>query len=803
VSLNLAEKYSSVVINQNQVVANPTDFSSGTSGSYRQEFYLPSDYRRGTESGELRYPDLSGFQLLVQITAGYAPQASFEYSLDYQVFGLGWVNVIQGVAIGAPTDGKVWMNAYFDEPIEVDQTKAGARWRINFQGRSTVAQPKDVPVTYANGEANVYGNRIVADLAPNVPWPFIYGGIPAFLYDDPSNSQVYFSYQQGIEKFWFASPNPLALPNHIRATLQDAASTPIIANGGEVSFCFRVLALTGDDGVDFLGNQYRSVVTRNKADSISTSLGADRDSYWLSKPNPSKFAIENLYFDVRKSASITYGRRNMVPNPSFEAGTSSWSDTTAVGAMTISDYWSTSGLKSLSWNGVSQTGTTFPGFQSDFIPVVAGRTYSARCDVNSITLPAGSGGVTLLLRFWNVGGFAIGDSAADFATGLGIDQLVVSGVAPVGAVNVTIIVFSISTAISSCRFYMDSVSMMEGPVGSLIYFDGDTDGHVWSGTAHNSVSFELLKPSIDDVSSVIDRLLIDPITPGAYFNAYYSTEGDPGATEDAWERKLWTRVPQTFRMERRETHVFPEPVKAKYIKIEFSHLQAQHYAPGDFQQAIRYKKHPKWVLDYFLARLSTDQVNPFLAERVRVIYDALDLAYNYYLDDLGQEPSTTIDVNNTSKIRVTDFLSNRTDASDRIDPTTLDRINLVMNTFRQQPALRGNPETLLAQYAHGTVNYNDDYPIEQNPPVSLNLPDVSSLNRDSVVIEQNYPVMFFYLTCRHAYREVEAKLSNDRAYFVGVRELAFLRDNYMSAFDTSTYIEPNADTLNIERNEFI
>jgi hypothetical protein len=161
VSLNLAEKYSSVVINQNQVVANPTDFSSGTSLDHIDKssiYHQIIDAVQNRASFAIQTSRASNF--LVQITAGYAPQASFEYSLDYQVFGLGWVNVIQGVAIGAPTDGKVWMNAYFDEPIEIDQTKAGARWRINFQGRSTVAQPKDVPVTYANGEANVYGNRI-------------------------------------------------------------------------------------------------------------------------------------------------------------------------------------------------------------------------------------------------------------------------------------------------------------------------------------------------------------------------------------------------------------------------------------------------------------------------------------------------------------------------------------------------------------------------------------------------------------------------------------------------------------------
>jgi hypothetical protein len=109
---------------------------------------------------------------------------------------------------------------------------------------------------------------------------------------------------------------------------------------------------------------------------------------------------------------------------------------------------------------------------------------------------------------------------------------------------------------------------------------------------------------------------------------------------------------------------------------------------------------------------------------------------------------------------------------------------------------------LLGDYARQTVDFNADYPIEQTPPTPISSSDVSSLNRDRVVIEQNHPVMFFYLTCRHAYREVEAKFTHDRAYFVGVRELAFLRDNYMTAFDTTTYIESNADTLNVERNEF-
>jgi hypothetical protein len=83
------------------------------------------------------------------------------------------------------------------------------------------------------------------------------------------------------------------------------------------------------------------------------------------------------------------------------------------------------------------------------------------------------------------------------------------------------------------------------------------------------------------------------------------------------------------------------------------------------------------------------------------------------------------------------------------------------------------------------------------------LSDVSTLNRDQVVLEQDYPVMFFYLTARHKYREVQAPFSHDRAYFVGIRELSFIRQHYATATDDRLYVESNVDTANAERNDFL
>jgi hypothetical protein len=795
VSHNLTQRYSSIILNQNQVATDEVLMADSGTG-YVQEFHLPADYRRGMESGELRYPDLSGIAFLVGITPGYQRFAAFDYEVQYQVFGLGWVTVASGVTIGAPNDGDAWMTAHFEEPVEINDVKAGGRWRILFGGvRPLGGDTRDLIVPYVNGEANVMGTQIPVELTTDEPYHFIHASKKAFLYLDSADGEVYFSYEQGIIDFKTTSPNPLALPSFDQAFEPDGSVLV------DTAFCFRVLALSAEDGVDFLGNEFRSVVVRNEADAISTALGADPDSFWLSKPNPSKFAVESLYFDMRKQGSTTYGLTNLVTNPSFEIGETAWLDLlTGTGAnISPSDDWSTGGTYSLKWEGTAPGGFPTAGFLSAQIPVKPGHTYTLRTDVNLVTLPTGSMGIRCYLIFYNTDDVSMGSTPLTLKAGLGEDTVVSTGVAPPGTEYAIVNMYVNASSSSAAKFYIDSVSVVES--ATPIYFDGDMEGYVWAGMPHDSMSFEVVEPSADDVATVIDRVLIDPMTPGSYFSIYYSEEGAPGLNEDQWENKLWKRIPQTYRMERKETHVFPEPVKAKYLKIEFSHLQARHYAPGDFQQPIRYKKHPKWVLDYFLARTETDA--SFLAQRVSVIYDALDLAYNYYLDDLNQEPRTVVDVNNSALTQVTTFLSDRSDVSDRIDPVTLNKVSLALEPYRNHPALRGYSRTLLGDYARQTVGTTEDYPVEISRPSALTTADVSTLNRDRVVIEQNYPVMFFYLSCRHKYREIEARFTHDRAYFVGVRQIAFLRDNYMTAFDTGTYIEPAADTLNVERNEFL
>jgi hypothetical protein len=63
--------------------------------------------------------------------------------------------------------------------------------------------------------------------------------------------------------------------------------------------------------------------------------------------------------------------------------------------------------------------------------------------------------------------------------------------------------------------------------------------------------------------------------------------------------------------------------------------------------------------------------------------------------------------------------------------------------------------------------------------------------------------MFFFLTCRHAYKEVAANFDTNKAYFAGTNDIEFLRSNYDIVSDQELYIESGVDTFNALRNDFV
>jgi hypothetical protein len=727
--IELAQKYSGVIIDQNQV-PDPAHHLDLDNQWYYQEFWLPEKFRYGTLAGEFRYPELSGFQILVKIPEGEAAKAALNWKLEFDVFGVGWTELEQGSVVGCHADGEqVWLDVFFRNPVHMGEVNLLGALRIGFQKLAS------------------------------------------------------------IDSIWYAEPNPIF---NVEALEE--------ATGLGYSFDFRILALTADSGTDFLGNPYRSIVVKSSASNVDTTTGGTTTGFWRSAPQPSEFAVVSTYYDVRNPPIL--GELNIVQNPSVEYGISGYSqkgywlteDLTVPPVVTTDEAFSgSSSLLVENEGGVHQGASmTFPKNEA----FIAGKPYTASVYLRGHNVTSNT---EYEIRFGNGKDFAklaevnLSNEWQRFSlVWIPVESVVSDGSFGEKAVSVTVR----TTASDTPGFYLDA--LMVSPTASLKpYLDGDLAGAQWTDAPGESASVEVTKNP-----AVIDSVFLDPQTPNVAFNVYYSNEGegDEHTTTEEWEKKLWTRVPQSYTATGRQQYVFPEPIKASFVQIEFTNLQAQSYNPGDFPKPVAYKKFPIWVTDYFIAQM---QLPNFVANVVGVSYDALEFAYNYYLDDLHQKPANPASTPSEVAEHINSFF-NRSDASNLVDPETLTQINLIMNTYTAPPAIQGDSKTLLGNKQSQIALAQINYPVEATPSqIATSLINVSRLNRENIVFEKTMPVMYFFLTCRHGYKELSASFDNNRAYFAAVNEVAFMRNQYTTAFDGEMYIESGGDNVNIETNDFI
>lgn len=577
-----------------------------------QEFKLPDDYTRGDPTDPT--PPLTAIQINCGIDSSFAQTATFSWTLDIYDES-GWDTLTSGKVIGVHADGdNVWADIYFSSPVEITDDMLDSLFRFGVRPPAKPNRPpvrnrlitsyRDDRPVFLTGDGPIFLDRMYENQIMETVNDL---GEPVIIWRESGSNRFYWSDQYGLLWYWYATDPPYYWS---RAKFADGSK--LQNNARDTALNFRILAGVADTGQDILGNVQRQVAVEKSASNLDTFTDKKPEDFWLSKPNPSAFAVECLYFDM-------------------------------------------------------------------------------------------------------------------------------------------------------------------------------TDG---SGQAQ-----------------VVDRILLDPLTQDVYFHIYYSSEGAPGESEGDWEDKLWTPVTKTFKMRQREVHALPEPITAKYIKLEFSHLKPEEYDPGEISLPILYKKHPKWVLSYFVALLNSIQNSDdaFVARQVQVNYNALDLAYNYYLDDLGQQPSAPVHLApNTNESFLSEFLTTTVDRSDQVDTATLERIKIAFEPFAREPNTLAPVDSVLRYYQIKNNNLPQSYPVEVQSFVSTtNFADVSSLRRDNLLFEATFPVMFFYVTSRHAYKLATASLSDNKAYFVGIREIAFTREHYTSTADTRLYVEGVGDNVNVARNEFL
>lgn len=825
--MGFLSSYSGIVLNQNATTTNPYSWRPAGGGTIYQTFTLPANYQRGTSSSELRIPDLSGLQILTYIKPGAAIPATVDYQLTYFINASGgWQPLASGTVIGSHSDGQSWFDIIFDNPVPVTQAMLSKQFRFSIQTRTaTNNQPTNQPVTVSNGAYVINGQSYTADLTPGVPFPITVNGLPAFLL--LSNGAVTYSIQQGVETLYLVSPTPLLNATSGRGQAYQADGiTPLLGSNTTASLNFRVLGLTADSGTNFLGNNYRACVIQTRGASTDTTNPANTTAsggqYWMSPPQPSRFAVQNLYFDVRPTpASPSYGVVNMIGNPSFEYDVigqapqwwSAFSSGGTVVDQTVRSSWTGGdGVQSLhmkyTFSAANQQLGIISGFQS-VSPTTGGQPTSLTCSMNYDMISGANANLYFTFLFYDNTQTLLpspyGTMSFDPST-IGIGSFSATTTIPANAVYVRCLVSALSTGVGSLEAYVDAIQVTQ-TAAAVPYFDGDSPDCQWTGQRGQSPSVQVIDPAPGNNTVVIDGVLVDPITPNMTFNVYYTSDDSftvANMTESDWEQKLWTRVPQVFVCNQRQQYVFPEPVSAKYIKIEFTNLQSRPYNPGNFQKPLLFKKFPTWVAAYFLDQMLSPS---FVASKVNVQYDALQFAYNYFLDDLQQAPASPSTPSTDAIDQLTSYFNTPVTG---VDASTLAKIDLNMKPFQQ--ALGTNVDTSSSLGAFTTTIFNTLSNTSQNPVPSiaeggtlpsLDLSTVSSLQRESVILEQGMPAMYFFLTCRHAYKEIAAPLQHDRAYFAGVNEIALVRHNYSSASDTPLYIESGADAANTQLSDWV
>lgn len=290
------------------------------------------------------------------------------------------------------------------------------------------------------------------------------------------------------------------------------------------------------------GEKARSIDTAS-SDDVGVATGSVRvvaDSYdplqqaasWLvaSYAEP-RLRVPSLTVDVLAQQ----GEVNWLENPSFETNTNDWFasngtlsrvvTTTPQGTTTMT-YTSTAAVAG---GNVAYTGP---------VPANPGEEWTASCWLRMITT---STDYRIYCRFYDAGGSTITQAitvvpSAELSL-TDYTRISVTGTAPADTASVRLMVLPSAGLTIGHGFRVDGAMLTKGPE-LLDYFDGDTAGAEWSGTAHASTSFssspsaqDVLAVTIGDLIAVTNAPPQNDTTSPTYFVEGYSEAIGPESYE--------------------------------------------------------------------------------------------------------------------------------------------------------------------------------------------------------------------------------------------------------------------------------
>lgn len=310
---------------------------------------------------------------------------------------------------------------------------------------------------------------------------------------------------------------------------------------------------------------------------------------------------------------------------------------------------------------------------------------------------------------------------------------------------------------------------------------------------------------------LIDGMRVAPRTPGVRMNIYSSREaldGDAPETVNEWDNLLWTPVAQnSFILRRNHLIDFPTPIRASYIKLEFTALNPLPWRIPNFPPLPpkKFRRFPTWVEDQFTNSALRNVIEDwFLRTATPVQIEVLE-SYKNPVFEFEYKEREFLAALALGKVKSSQLINQglvNVDEKSVLDPTTGSKVwvydvdqyhNSLLVSVDQNSVLgkavvaRFDPNVVKDPLEHGRIAIPTDA-----------IPTVSSVNNritESYSHLANMP-MRFNRTARHTYREDMAEF-NKKAFFVGIDEVTFLRAKYEQKHDDEVI------TISVYETEFM
>lgn len=325
------------------------------------------------------------------------------------------------------------------------------------------------------------------------------------------------------------------------------------------------------------------------------------------------------------------------------------------------------------------------------------------------------------------------------------------------------------------------------------------------------------------VAQVIDAVRMAPRTPGIHMHIYYSNEslnGRPPDTLDEWNSLVWTPLHQLYVLKTNAIFELPQQIKASYIKLEFTNLRPLPFDIPTYPPLppVTYRRYPTWVETQFFnpnfngyQRIVEDWFTRNKTGTMKRVLKAITgedeklLEFQYkqreFLAALALGRLDTL-----TKRRASQYVDVNSRAL--IDPVTQSKIyfatrdmykgTLVATVDRTsilgQVVAETYDSTVPGDPVEGEVNYSNLF---RTPNVST----VQNRIQQAYAHLTNTP-MWFNRKGLHYYMVEQAKF-NKKAYFAGIREVTFMRNDYSVLHDDPVIEDILHDEEMLSFNTFI